>query len=166
MLIIDGYNFLNAMFGLEHSMPIRDMQAARIEMQDRLVRYRNISGAKIRVVYDARGVRLPNEDYSGVEIVCAPASSNADDHIVRTVQGSPRPAGITVVTSDRDLGDRVKKAGGRVMLCKAFYRQMLAVFEQGAAPVDDKAHEKPTRPDPDEVDYFLRRFGDDTRGKK
>jgi len=166
LIIVDGYNFLYAMLGIEHSLPISDLEADRQKLQEHLVRYRNITGERIRVVYDARGTgQQPAEDHSGVQVVYAPPRSNADDHIVRTVKNSRRPADITVVTSDRHLAERVTEAGGRVKPCKTFYEQMHAAFERGAKPPDDKAHEKPTRPDPDEIDYFLREFGNDSNNK-
>ncbi|NQT19847.1 MAG: NYN domain-containing protein [Planctomycetes bacterium] len=163
MLVIDGYNFLYAVFGLERSLPIKDYEAARNRLHEYLSRYQNITHRQVIVVYDARGAaQRPNETFAGIHIICAPPRSNADDYIVKCVQNSPRPARLTVVTTDRELGERVKTAGGRVVRCGAFYKEMIDAFERGANPPDDRAHEKPTRPDPEEIDYFLREFGEDS----
>ena len=162
MLIIDGYNFLYAMLGMEHSLPIKDFEAARTKLQEHLSRYQNITHEPIKVVYDAKGgAQVPNERYAGIDVVYAPPNSDADDHIVRCVEGASRPGEIIVVSSDRELAERVKEAGGRVMGSGVFYQRMKDAFERGADPPDDRAHEKPTRPDPEEMDYFLREFGED-----
>jgi len=162
MLIVDGYNFLYAMLGMEHSLPITDIGAARVRLQEYLSRYKNITREHIRVVYDARGgSQVPNERYAGVEVVYAPPNSSADDHIVRCLETGPGAAEITVVSSDRELGERVKNAGGRVVTSAVFYRRMKDAFERGANPPDDKSDEKPARPDTEEIDYFLREFGED-----
>ena len=163
MIIVDGYNFLYAAFGIEHRLPIKDMEAARIRLQGYLARYQNITHERVMVIYDARGgAQLPNEDYAGLEVVYAPPRSDADDHIVRRVKADPRPAEITVVTTDRELAERVEAAGGRVVRSGVFYERMRGAFERGLHSPEDKSYEKPARPDPEEVDYFLREFGDGT----
>ena len=163
MLVIDGYNFLYAVFGLEHNLPIKDFEAARTKLQEYLSRYRHITHRQVTLVYDARGgAQRPNEQYAGIQIIYAPPKSNADDYILKTVQNSAQPAEITVVTTDRELTERVRAAGGSVVSCGAFYRNMTDAFERGANPPDDKAHEKPARPGPEEVDHFLREFGEDS----
>jgi len=162
MIIVDGYNFIYAMRGIEHRMPIDDLEAARRELHEALVRFQNIADEAVRVVYDARGGEPQHEAMGSLEIVFAPPNTSADDYIARCVRHSPHPARITVVTSDKELGDRVKAAEGKVMRSAAFYKRLTETFEKGKNPPDDKSAEKPSRPSRDEIDFFLEEFGKDS----
>ncbi|HUS58006.1 MAG TPA: NYN domain-containing protein [Planctomycetota bacterium] len=164
MIVIDGYNFLHALRGLEHRQPIRDLEAARVELHERLSRFQNITEEQVRVIYDARsGKHTPDQEQAHVQIVYAPPNISADDYIVRMVKVSKQPGRITVITSDRELGDKVKALQGRVMKCASFHRTMAEAVEKGANMPDDKTHEKPARPNPDEVDYWMNEFTKDMR---
>jgi uncharacterized protein YaiI (UPF0178 family) len=57
-----------------------------------------------------------------VEIAHAPAAAanSADDEIIRLIQADPRPAEITVVTSDGGLAGRVRDAGASVYPAASF----------------------------------------------
>ena len=163
MIIVDGYNFLYALHGLEHTMPIKDMDAARTGLHELLTRFHNITREHVRVVYDARtGAPLPSQEMAGVTVVYAPANVSADDYIVRFVKKAAKPARITVVTSDKALAELLKTAGARVMKASSFHKRMLEAFEKGADQPDDKAYEKPGRPSPDEIELFMRAFTEDT----
>ena len=164
MILIDGYNYLHAMRGLEHRQPIRDLEAARVELHELLSRYQNITEDQIRIVYDSRsGRRTPNEEQAHVQIVYAPATATADDYIVRLVKSSKQPGRITVVTSDKELAERVKVLQAHVMKSSSFHRRLAEAFEKGANMTDDKMHEKPGRPSPDEIDYWMDEFSKSMR---
>jgi len=164
MILIDGYNYLHAMRGLEHREPIRDLEAARSELHELLSRYQNITEDQLRIVYDARcGRRTPNEEQGHVQIVYAPANATADDYIVRLVKGCKQPGRIIVVTSDRELAERVKALQAHVMKSSSFHHRMNEAFEKGANMTDDKMHEKPGRPSPEEIDYWLDEFSKSMR---
>ena len=163
MIIIDGYNFIYALHGLEHTMPIKDMDAARVDLHERLTRFHNITREQVRVVYDARsGSPLPSQEMAGVSVVYAPANVSADDYIVRFVKKAAKPARITVVTSDKALGENLKAAGARVLKASSFHKRLLEAVEKGVDQPDDKAYEKPGRPSPDEIELFMRAFTEDS----
>jgi hypothetical protein len=62
-----------------------------------------------------------------VEVVFAPGGPNAaDDEIVRIVAASPRPASVTVVSSDRDLVHRAAQLGAEVMSAGSFLQRLEA----------------------------------------
>ena len=165
MIVIDGYNLLYALHGIEHDMPIKDLQNARTELHEMLSRFFNITSEHLLVVYDARsGNSQPSEERAGLRVVYAPANASADDYIVRFVQKSKRPTHITVVTSDKGLAERLKEFGAKVMKSSSFHKRVLEAFEKGPEQTDDgKAFEKPGRPSLDEIDLFLDAFSDDTR---
>ncbi len=60
-------------------------------------------------------------------MVFAPHGSSADQVIVRRVRRSRDPAGITVVTSDRELADEAHNYGARVKSAEAFAAEMSAL---------------------------------------
>ena len=164
MILIDGYNFLYAMRGIEHDMPIKDLQGARTELHEMLSRFHNITSEHLRVIYDARsGSPQPNEETAGITVVYAPANVSADDYIVRFVKKSQRPTRISVVTSDKGLAERLKEFGAKVMRSSAFHKRVLEAFDKGPDRTDDKAYEKPGRPSVDEIDLFLDAFSDNTK---
>jgi hypothetical protein len=77
------------------------------------------------------------------------------------VRESNHPEDVTVVTTDQELTGRVTAERARVIRSGDFYHQMLDAFADGDDPPGDKACEKPDRPAPEEIDYFLREFGED-----
>ncbi|HWI70489.1 MAG TPA: NYN domain-containing protein [Baekduia sp.] len=60
-----------------------------------------------------------------VDVAFAPGGRDAaDDEIARRVAADPDPASLTVVTSDRELVDRVRAAGAAVGSSKAFLTRL------------------------------------------
>jgi uncharacterized protein YaiI (UPF0178 family) len=73
----------------------------------------------VTIVFDGRprDVGAPQH----VAIAFAPGGRDAaDDEIARRVAADPDPASLTVVTSDRELADRVRAAGAAVVSSKGF----------------------------------------------
>jgi uncharacterized protein YaiI (UPF0178 family) len=62
----------------------------------------------------------------GVEVAFAtgPGPNAADHDIAERVQADPDPGSITVVTSDRELADRVRASGAEVMGSGPFRRRL------------------------------------------
>ncbi len=86
------------------------------------------------VVFDPGGAfALPEtRRHGGVEVVFAPHGSSADQVIVRRVRRSRDPAGITVVTSDRELASEARNYGAKVKSAEAFAAEMSALAEGGS----------------------------------
>lgn len=98
----------------------RDRDAAMARLVDRLERHVAASGDEVTVVFERKpggGLRS-----SLVEIAYATTRGPdaADFEIVRIVEADPAPRSITVVTSDRWLGDRVSAAGAAVFAAAPF----------------------------------------------
>jgi uncharacterized protein YaiI (UPF0178 family) len=81
------------------------------------------TGEPLTVVFDGRPFDL---SAPGVEIRFASGRGpNAADHdIAARVQSDPDPQSITVVTSDRELADRVRASGAAVMGAGPFRRRL------------------------------------------
>lgn len=71
-------------------------------------------GDRVTVVFDGRGSSdMPEGEHHGVIVFYAGRSGPdaADDRIVELVEAEPEPASVTVVTSDRELRERVEDLG-------------------------------------------------------
>jgi hypothetical protein len=101
-VIVDGMNVI----GSRPDGWWRDRQAA----QRKLVLSLGALGEPVTVIFDGRPHETEPAD--GVEVAFAP---HADDAIA--ARAAP---GVTVVTSDRGLAERVRAAGGDVEPAKAF----------------------------------------------
>jgi hypothetical protein len=101
-LIVDGMNVI----GTRPDGWWRDRRGA----QRRLVEELGALGEPLTVVFDGRPHDVDAPD--GVVVAFAPV---ADDEIA--ARAAP---GVTVVTSDRGLAERVRAAGGAVTPSKAF----------------------------------------------
>lgn len=79
------------------------------------------------VVVDGRPIAgLPEGDSGGVAVRYArrPGPDAADDRIVELVDSDPDPADLLVVTSDRDLRERVAVRGAQVLGSDTFLRRL------------------------------------------
>ena len=101
----------------------RDRKAAMKRLSDLLGVFASETGEPLTVVFDGRPFDL---SAPGVEIRFASGRGpNAADHdIAARVQSDPDPQSITVVTSDRELADRVRASGAAVVGSGPFRRRL------------------------------------------
>jgi predicted RNA-binding protein with PIN domain len=101
----------------------RDRRGAMRRLVERLEDYAARSGDEVAVVFDGRPFELPGD--GAVEVGFAAGGRNAADHaIAEWVEGDAEPGSLTVVTSDRELAERVSAAGASVETSGAFRRQL------------------------------------------
>jgi len=119
-IIVDGYNLLGSRRGLRGNLTGR-----REKLVGELSKYSKKTGADIILVFDGwrGGSRAGSVNREGeISIVFSPRREKADSVIVRMVRESDIPC--TVVTSDRELRNKVREAGGEVMFVKEFERML------------------------------------------
>jgi len=123
-ILIDGHNLIGRIPDLSLADPDDEQQLAAL-----LLTYRARTGKPVTVVFDPGGAfALPEtRRHGGVEVVFAPHGGSADQVIARRVRRSRNPAGITVVTSDRELASEVLSYGARVKSAEAFAGELSAV---------------------------------------
>jgi predicted RNA-binding protein with PIN domain len=112
--LVDGMNVI----GSRPDGWWRDRDGAERRLVERLVKLAKATDDDISVVFDGRPLPdLPEGEHDGIRVLYArrPGPNAADDRIVEEVQGDDNPRGLTVVTSDRLLAERVGKLGARVM---------------------------------------------------
>jgi hypothetical protein len=105
-LVIDGNNLL-------HSLPLD--QRSRDDVRRRVLETVRHETLRVTIVFDGppRGGSPAIEHLGRVTIHYA-GSSTADDVILRLLPRGSDASSWTVVTDDRDLRSRVRRAGGRV----------------------------------------------------
>ena len=115
--LVDGFNLLHAVVLQGRDRKDWWRAEARLRVVD-LVRRLDAPGAEVVVVFDGR--RPPDEpepEGPGPQVVFA---ASADDWLLRAVRQAPDPSRVTVVTADRQLADRARHRGARVLGPRAF----------------------------------------------
>ncbi|MBU9765162.1 NYN domain-containing protein [Mycobacterium sp. TNTM28] len=118
--IVDGMNVI----GSRPDGWWKDRRRAMAGLVQRLERWASAGDRQVMVVFE--GPTTPPLESSVVAIGHAPraTANSADDEIVRVVSADPRPAQITVVTSDSALAQRVRDAGAVVEPAAGFRRMI------------------------------------------
>src|SRR3954466_10130963 len=91
----------------------RDRRGEMRSLSESLAVFAAESGEPLTVVFDGRPFDLSAPPIT-VEFASTHGRDAADHDIAARVEADPDPAGITVVTSDRSLADRVRAAGAEV----------------------------------------------------
>ena len=115
--LIDGFNLLHAAV-----LQGRDRKEWwRAEARERvvnLVRRLEAPGAEVIVVFDGeRPADEPAREAPGPQVVFA---ASADDWLLKAVRAAPDPTRVVVVTADRQLADRARHRGARILGPTAF----------------------------------------------
>ena len=105
--LVDGMNVI----GSRPDGWWKDREAAMARLVDQLERWAATGGDEVTVVFE-KPSSAPIRSRT-VEVAHAPRArpNAADDEIVRRVERHPQPETVRVVTSDRRLADRVRRAG-------------------------------------------------------
>jgi uncharacterized protein len=157
-ILIDGYNLLYK-DGYLKNLAEKSLEEAREQLLDRLCAYRT-AGMEILVVFDGVGSSSPRSPSkrSGVQVRFSPSTRTADQVILELIDRSPKRASLTVVTSDRkDIGRIARAEGVRWISSETFLRRL----QRKGKPSNKSDQEKPSGTSPEEMDYWLRRFGSD-----
>jgi predicted RNA-binding protein with PIN domain len=118
--LIDGMNVI----GSRPSGWWRDRRGAMRSLSEELGELARASGDELTVVFDGRPFELDAPAGVSVAFASRRGPNAADDDIAALVEGDPDPAGLTVVTSDRILGERVRSAGATVVGAGDFRRRL------------------------------------------
>jgi predicted RNA-binding protein with PIN domain len=112
-VFVDGMNVI----GARPDGWWRDRDGAVRRLLKRLQALGHVTDDRITVVFDGRAlVDLPEGVHGGVRVLYAPKRSRggADDRIVEELRAEDQPREVRVVTSDRELAQRVRILGARV----------------------------------------------------
>ncbi|MFH1037399.1 MAG: NYN domain-containing protein [PVC group bacterium] len=146
--LIDGYNLLI-------SNDLGHDEAARERFRHRIGSHFAGKQVSVTVVYDSRGsAAIQRERITGAfsEIYV----DNADQFIIETIERHPRPRSIIVVTDDREILLAVRGRRPQRMSTVDF----LARIDSPAVHRRREA-EKPESETPENIERYLRIFGQD-----
>jgi predicted RNA-binding protein with PIN domain len=119
-LLVDGMNVI----GSRPDRWWRNRERAMRRLVTSLGAFATETGVQVTVVLDSRPFDL-EEDLQGVTVRFAPGGRDAaDDEIVRIVEQDPEPQTFQVVTSDRELTQRVEALGARVSRAGSFRTEL------------------------------------------
>jgi predicted RNA-binding protein with PIN domain len=119
-LLVDGMNVI----GSRPDRWWRNRERAMRRLVTSLGAFATETGVQVTVVLDSRPFDL-DEDLQGVMVRFAPGGRDAaDDEIVRIVEQDPEPQTFQVVTSDRELAQRVEALGARVSRAGSFRAEL------------------------------------------
>lgn len=122
-IVVDGMNVI----GARPDGWWRDRDAAARRLLRRLQQASRASDDTFTLVLDGRpSADAAEGDHEGVELRYARRRGRdaADDRIVELVAGAPDTSELVVVTSDRDLVDRVSTRGAATEGASAFLRRL------------------------------------------
>jgi predicted RNA-binding protein with PIN domain len=125
--LVDGMNVI----GSRPDKWWNDPDKAVRRMIDELDRYAEETGDDVTVVFDRQPRDVSPGTHGAIKVAFASRRGrNAADHeIDEMVANDEAPASFTVVTSDRDLADRVRQRGARVASSGSFRRRLDEVLE-------------------------------------
>ena len=118
--IVDGMNLI----GSRPDGWWRDRPRAMRSLTEELGRFAAARGEPVMVVFDGRAVDLGDHPQVEVAFASRRGPNAADDDIAGLVAGAARPTGLTVVTSDAALAERVSANGAVVVGVRAFRERL------------------------------------------
>jgi len=114
--VVDGINVI----GSRPTGWWRDRPGAMRELVEEL----RALGEPVTVVFDGRPLALPDSDEVEVRFASRRGRNAADDDIVALVAGAEQPTALTVVTSDAELAERVRRHGAEVVGARTFRERL------------------------------------------
>jgi len=162
VLILDGHNVLFAMLPGGKAPSPDALEAAQAQLVGSLIRHHSATGEPATVVFDSsrfRGGAHGDRRESGLRILFTHPPNTADDEIRRLVEASTAPRRLRVVTSDREVMRACTARGAAVVPSPVFLREM-RLEAQRAAPDEAERDAKTGRPSAEEMDEFLKAFGE------
>ncbi len=167
-IIVDGYNVIFKISELGYRTEKCDIEILRNRLLTLLEQYKEKRKHKLIVVFDGQGAGNSSETRAaGIDVVFSRQGLDADEEIKRMVCGSENPRHITVITSDRDIEQYVKKYGSKVVNPLAFYsdiKKKVAHMQTSGQEIshtqegDDEPTSKYLGPSKSEAQYWFNVF--------
>ena len=168
-IIVDGYNVIFKISELGYTTEKCDIEVLRNRFLAMLEQYKEKRKHKLIVVFDGQGAgNSSGIRPAGIDVVFSRQDLDADEEIKRMVSRSDNPRNITVITSDRDIEQYVKKYGCKVVDAMSFYidikkkvsHTQVAEQEDGRFKNedDDEPISKYLGPSKSEAQYWLNVF--------
>ena len=128
LIVIDGYNVILTVSNLEKYVKVNNIEEAREILISILIRYKIRKKYNIVLVFDSRHDccdKPARQEISGIEIVYAKYSKDADTEIKNMIAHNQNPGNTLVITNDNDIRKFVQKKGGKVLDSESFYNEIV-----------------------------------------
>ena len=158
-ILIDGFNLIYKFPDLEEMMSRSDLRGAMRGLLDILAEYAKSAKKKIRVVFDGKkesGLDLHQERVKGIEVFYS-IDFSADHLIMQFIKHDPRPALVTVVTSDKEIVSFVNRFRAPVILSENFAELVQNTLEPKEEPEPPEKNESVSLSD-EELSFWERLF--------
>ncbi len=176
-IIVDGYNVIFKIPELGYSTEKCDIETLRNRFLTILEQYKEKRRHKLIVVFDGKGTgKMSETRVEGLDVIFSKQDLDADEEIKRMVRNSENPRNITVITSDRDIEQYVKRYGCKVVEPSVFYSdikdRVARLRESGkkgrsfTKEEDGEPMSKYLGPSKNEAQYWLRVFSDKKKNGK
>jgi predicted RNA-binding protein with PIN domain len=119
-LVVDGYNVTKTAY------PDLPLETQRSRLVRGLAALAARSGAEVTCCFDGATIsgRVPSASGRGVRVLFSKPGETADELIRRLVRAEPAGRPVVVVSSDREVADGVRRAGGRPVAAVALVRRL------------------------------------------
>ena len=164
MLLIDGYNLLNASYVASRAHGRTELERARLGLLDFLstildLRHRE----QTTVVFDASNAPpgLPDvTEQDGMTVLFARDHESADALIEERIAEHPSPRLLVVVSSDHRLHRAARRRKARAVDSDQWLREQMAAYRRDAK-LHSQEEAKPARsPNAIEVAYWVEKFSE------
>ncbi len=127
LVVIDGYNFIFTINDFEKYVTVDNIEDARERFISLMIKYRAEKKYNIVIVFDSSDDNCfhpAHQEISGLEIIYARYSKDADTAIKNMIDHCNHPRDTCVVTNDNDIKMFVKKQGSSLMSPEVFYKEI------------------------------------------
>jgi predicted RNA-binding protein with PIN domain len=158
-ILIDGFNLIYKFPELEGLMYQGRLIEARDGLLNKLKQFHNITKAHITVVFDGKkdlSVELKKENVKNIDIYYS-LEYSADFLIKRFVKQDLNPRMITVVTSDKDIIEYVKRFKAKIKTSEEFFAEINKTIVGYFESLEPEKAENPILND-DEISFWEKLF--------
>ena len=158
-ILIDGFNLIYKFPELEGLMYQGKLLEARAGLLNILKKFQNITKSNITVVFDGKkdvSVELRKETVKSIDVYYS-LEYSADFLIKQFIKQDLNPKMTTVVTSDKDIIDYVKRFKTKVKTSEEFSAEINKTVEDYLASLEPEKDENPVLND-EEVSFWEKLF--------
>jgi len=169
LIVIDGYNFIFAVCDLEKYIKDDSIENARERFISLLVKYKSTKKYRIVVVFDSSnniGIQPARQEISGLEIVYAHYSKDADTVIKEMIADCKHPRDTCVVTNDNDIKMYVKRKGSSLLSPEELYEEIINSLGMDSKTIPKEPMCKFHGPSESETRYWLKIFKEGDQAEK
>jgi uncharacterized protein len=162
-LLIDGYNLLNVTSIFGQAGPGTELHRTRLALLNFLSScISKRERQHTAIVFDAAGAPpgLPQRlTHDGMTVHFARRHSDADEMIEELLEQCAAPRSLLVVSSDHRVQRAARHHGASFIDSENWYAEQLAIRQRNRN-AEDRAAKPSGEMTPDELNYWLREFGD------